>query len=134
MAKTSTLVVVISITGGAGFSRVVDTELRGAGLMAREVVKGCEAEVDKAQDLDMVLLEIAQVRLLGIPLAETLAAATQVVRPAVKVFMMIIGALALATIREDPGSAMGKISAGITTIMVVVGATRIASPLPRMVE
>jgi hypothetical protein len=120
--------------GGAGFRRVVDTELRGAGLMAREVVKGCEAEVDKAQDLDMVLLEIAQVRLLGIPLAETLAAATQVVRPAVKDFMMIIGALALATIREDPGSAMGKISAGITTIMVVVGATRIASPLPRMVE
>jgi hypothetical protein len=90
--------------------------------------------VDKAQDLDMVLLEIVQVRLQGIPLAETLAAATQVVRPAVKDFMMIIGALALATIREDPGSAMGQIIVGITTIMVAGGVTRIASPLPRMVE
>jgi hypothetical protein len=40
MAKISILVVVISTMGGAGFRRVVDTVLRGAELMAPEVVKG----------------------------------------------------------------------------------------------
>jgi hypothetical protein len=137
MAKTSTLVVVISTTGGAGFSRVVDTELRGTELMVREVVKGCEAGADKVQDLGMVLLEAAQVRLPGIPLAETMGAATQVVRPdrpAVKVSMLKVGVLALVTIRGDLGLAMVQPSVGTTTIMVVAGAFRTASVLLRMVE
>jgi hypothetical protein len=140
MAKTSTLVVVISTTGGAGFSHVVDMELRGAELMVREDVKGCEVGAVKVQDLGMALLEAAQGRLPGIPgipMAVTLAAETQVlrlVRPAVKDFMMTIGVLALATIRGDLGSATVQTSVGVTIIMVVVGDTRTVLVLPRMEE
>nr|XP_051221032.1 uncharacterized protein LOC127339195 [Lolium perenne] len=84
MAKISTLVVVISITGGAGFSRVVDTELRGAELMDREAVKGRAAGEVKVQDRGM---EAELVRLPGIPSAVILAAEMLVVllvSPAVK--------------------------------------------------
>ncbi|XP_047057289.1 uncharacterized protein LOC124663662 [Lolium rigidum] len=134
MAKTSTLVVVISITGGAGFSRVVDMALRGAELMEREAVKGSAAGVVKVQDRGM---EAELVRLPGIPSAVILAAEMLVVllvSPAVKVFRMKIGVLALnrfgATVHG--GGARGGIDAELLkqTVHEVVAAVTAAQKKP----